>query len=70
MSPDSRWVLSCSDDRSVRIWDARTAAWQCTLQGHNNEFLVATDFSPDGRHLVTGGQDSRVLLWKLECKAT
>jgi WD40 repeat protein len=36
-SSDDRWIFSTSpDERSTRIWDAKTATWQCTLKGHKD----------------------------------
>jgi WD40 repeat protein len=35
-SPDDRWTLTASKDKSARIWDARTGALQRTLVGHRD----------------------------------
>jgi WD40 repeat protein len=52
-SPDGKRVVTgSSNDKSARIWDARTGAPLKTLEGHENGVeLVA--FSPDGARLVT-----------------
>jgi WD40 repeat protein len=57
--------MSGSGDSTVRIWDAHTGNWQCTLQGHQ-EVVMATDSSPDGHHLATGGEDCLVRVWRYE----
>ena len=46
-------------DRSVRIWDAKTAAWQCTLKGHK-QALEAADLSPTGQILASASSDGCV----------
>jgi WD40 repeat protein len=37
--------------------------WVCTLTEHKSG-VWASDFSPTGHYLVTGGDDHRVVLWR------
>jgi glucose repression regulatory protein TUP1 len=56
VSHDGQWVVSGSKDRMVHFWDARSAAVQCTLQGHTNS-VISIDLSPMGGLLATGCGD-------------
>jgi WD40 repeat protein len=51
-SPDGRRVLTCSDDRTARVWDVGTGREVGRLQGLEGPALFGA-FSPDGRRLVT-----------------
>ena len=51
-SPDGKQVVSCSWDKTVRLWDANTGAALQTLEGHTSEVKSAA-FSPDGRQVNT-----------------
>src|SRR5262249_11184465 len=53
---------SGSGDASIRIWDPRSATELHKLPGHTGE-VVALDFSPDGRTLVSGAVGGTVRLW-------
>ncbi len=61
-SPDGRHVISTGDDRTVRIWDARTGQLLQTFTGHTDGVLGVT-CSPDGRQIATAGADSLIKLW-------
>ena len=61
-SPDSRLLVSVSDDETVRMWDPASGTLLRTLEGHESRVQLA-DFSPDGALLATGGANSGVILW-------
>ena len=61
-SPDGRWILTVSKDRSARIWDARTGALQQSLLGHKG-LVLAVAYSPKGKLVATGGADDTIQLW-------
>ncbi|OQE12757.1 hypothetical protein PENFLA_c063G02943 [Penicillium flavigenum] len=61
-APDSRLLVSGSDDNTLRLWDTVTGRLQQTLEGHSH-FVQSVGFSPDGRLLVSGSYDSTVRLW-------
>jgi WD40 repeat protein len=54
LSPDGLRILSCSVDRTVRLWDRATGREIATLVGHRN-FVQSVAFSPDGRYALSGG---------------
>ena len=61
-SPDSRYIASASDDRSVKLWNLQTGE-SLTLMMNESRQLRSLDFSPDGRHLAVGDTQRTVYLW-------
>ncbi|QJT07169.1 hypothetical protein G9272_32545 [Streptomyces asoensis] len=57
-------LATAGDDRTVRLWDARTGRELAALTGHTGRVL-AVAFSPDGARLASGGEDGTVRLWEV-----
>jgi WD40 repeat protein/serine/threonine protein kinase len=62
-SADSHRLATCSQDRTVRVWQIEGGACQ-VLRGHTDD-IFAVAFHPDGTRLASGGRDRAVWLWDL-----
>jgi WD40 repeat protein len=54
-------VLTGSQDKTARLWDAATGKPLATLK--HDGWVVTVAFSPDGRQVLTGSQDKTARLW-------
>ncbi|MFF3335211.1 TIR domain-containing protein [Streptomyces sp. NPDC002888] len=61
-------LATAGDDRTVRLWDARTGRETAALTGHTGRVL-AVAFSPGGSLLASGGEDGTVRLWNVPADA-
>ena len=61
-SPDGRYLVTGSANRTVQVWDARTGDTVGTLGTHGRE-VRGVVFSRDGRHLASASGDGVVKLW-------
>jgi WD40 repeat protein len=53
-SPDGMKVATCSDDRTISVWDAENGGRLMEpLEGHT-EAVLSIEFSPSGNFLVSG----------------
>lgn len=52
-------------DYSVRIYDTKNYQLKQTLSGHTNSVFTAK-YTPDGRHLVSGGRDAHLKIWDVD----
>ena len=64
-SPDGAKVVTASDDRTARLWDAASSEPLATLQGHEDAVSSAA-FSPDGAKVVTASGDGTARLWEAD----
>lgn len=55
-SPDSKSVLSCSEDSTARIWEVKTGRLLRTLSGHKDR-ITSCAFSPDGKMIATSSKE-------------
>lgn len=58
-------ALSCSEDKTAKVLDARTLAVLMTLEGHDSA-VVTVSGSKDGSMIATGSQDKTVRIWRRE----
>jgi WD40 repeat protein len=70
ISPDNRWVVTGSDDKTARLWDLSAkdpAANPVVLRGHDGP-VNAVAISADNRWVVTGSYDKTARLWLFQMK--
>jgi hypothetical protein len=66
-SPDGRRVLTGSDDKTARLWEADSGKLITTLR--HEDTVEAVAFSPDGRRVLTGSWDRTARLWDVVAPA-
>jgi HEAT repeat protein len=64
-SPDGKFIVSSSDDRTVRLWDVREGRELWTYQGHT-KIVHFVSFSPDGQLIASASDDKTVHLIDLQ----
>ncbi len=64
-SIDGRFIVSGSDDKTVKLWDMEKGHLIKTLEGHDG-YVLSVFISPDNRRIVSASSDKTVKLWDLE----
>ncbi|HEV2964262.1 MAG TPA: WD40 repeat domain-containing protein [Candidatus Angelobacter sp.] len=62
LSPDGQRILTASEDKTARVWNAATGQLLATLQGHAGSVWSAV-FSPDGQRILTASEDKTAWMW-------
>ena len=62
VSADGRYIVSGSDDCTVRVWDAHTGTPLHTLVGHTGG-VYSVCISRDGSTIASGSADKSVRVW-------
>ncbi len=61
-SPDGGRLVTASEDRTARLWDASTGHMIAVLRGHGDR-VNSVAFSPSGARVVTASHDASARVW-------
>lgn len=64
VSPDGKYVLTASRDRSIKLWDMETQAEMRTFVGHSHT-VNSLAWSADGKFFVSGSADNTAKVWEV-----
>ncbi len=64
ISPDGRYILSGSDDGTMKLWEFSSGAEIRNFVGHTNSVLSVA-ISPDGSYALSGSDDETIKLWDI-----
>ncbi len=69
LSPDRKLILTTSDDKTMRVWNAETGE-QVAVLGDGASSIAYAAFSPDGRRVITiSKQDPTAHIWDVATRA-
>ena len=61
-SPDSKFLVTGSEDFLIRVWDISSESVLQTLSAHTQE-IYTLDWSKDGSIIVSGSGDQTIKVW-------
>jgi WD40 repeat protein len=61
----NQWCVTCSYDRTIKVWDCETGACLRTLTVHTND-VVTLALRPNGQRFASGSRDRSVIIWSCE----
>ncbi|ORX60557.1 WD40 repeat-like protein [Hesseltinella vesiculosa] len=61
-SPDNQYLISCSADKTARLWSTQTFTNLVTFKGHNSP-IWDVEFGPFGFYFATASHDRTARLW-------
>lgn len=64
-SPDNRYLLSSSEDKTVRLWSLETYSGLVSYKGHDHP-VWDVKFSPFGHYFATASHDQTARLWSCD----
>ena len=62
---DGNYLLSASDDKTIKMWSVIDKKFIQTLKGHTN-WIRRAQFSFDARMIASASDDKTVRLWDVE----
>ena len=61
----SNQCVTCSSDRTIKVWDYETGACLRTLTEHTH-YVVSLAMHPSGQYFASGSYDRSVIIWSCE----
>lgn len=61
------WIVSASDDQTIRIWNWQSRASIWVLTGHNH-YVMCAFFHPSEDLLVSASLDQTIRIWDISGK--
>jgi len=61
--PNGKYLLSVSDDKSIRIWDFKQGRAVKVLSDAHKHFVTCMDLHPKSLCLITGSVDNSIKVW-------
>ena len=58
------WIISCSDDQTIRIWNWQSRQSLAVLTGHNH-YVMCAQFHPKDDLIVSASLDQSVRVWDI-----
>lgn len=64
-SPDGARIVTASQDKTVRIWNASNGAELLVLRGHEDK-IMSVAWSHDGQRIASASKDKTVRVWNVD----
>lgn len=64
VTSDSKFVVSGSDDASVKVWNIETKNLERTIKGHRYP-VQSVGISPDNKYVISSSEDATTKVWEL-----
>jgi len=64
LTPDEKYLITCAEDHTVKIWDFETEKELWTYYNPKPE-VADCKISPDGKYLAVATPESNILIWEI-----